>query len=436
MKALSISHICWLSIYLFSADLFAQTTTVYTPKGTAVTATLRSEYTASQISQITQQTASQWPNATVVVNASNQYNCHTYAWHLTEGNTNKVWITTPEDDKYWNDGSFIRVCLEGDATKVSYASDDHSAVRSLQSAPLGRYDSKWGNLTVMRHAPDYTPYNSSNRHYYKGTKITGPATICSSTSDVVYTTAATAITGATYTWTKSSNILLNGSGSGILARAVAGASGPGWIEVLITTPCGTSATARINVQVGVYSSSQITVSGQVAVCPGGQYWYSASPTGTSYSWTFPSGWNVMSQSGNQIALSVPSSSPSGGAVRVSITNACGASTFSGITVFPMSCGGFLSNNENFVIYPNPTSDQLTVASIAENNRAVEVVSPQSNDGSNNFSVTLYNDVHQAVRTGSSLNGNIEIKTSGLPKGVYYLEINSKHGVETKRVIVN
>lgn len=40
--------------------------------------------------------------------ATNKYNCHVYAWHMTEGRSpvwinNPVWINTPEDDKYWND---------------------------------------------------------------------------------------------------------------------------------------------------------------------------------------------------------------------------------------------------------------------------------------------------------------------------------------------
>lgn len=436
MKTLLLLFVYFLSTAVCNLCL-GQPTTIYTPKGSAVAATIYPEFSPSQIAQINYQVSVTYPNATIIANASNQYNCHSYAWHLSEGNTNRVWINTPEDDKYWNDGSFIEICNENEATKVSYANDDHSAIRSSASAPLGKYDSKWGDYPLLRHTPTYTPYVSTGRKYYVSTKVTGPAIICSSTTDVVYSIAATAITGASYSWTKSNNIILTGgTGSSVLARAVSGASGAGWIECAVNSPCGGIRTTSVNVQVGPYSTSQINVSGQIAVCPGNQYIYTASPSGSAYSWTWPSGWTKLNQAGNQITLSVPSSSPSGGAVRVSITNTCGASGLSGITVYPVSCGAFVLTSEAFIVYPNPANELLIVeeqdwSTTIHSSEGLGKVAEEHEP----FTVALFNKMQECVARATSENGSVRIDTRPLPAGVYILHVSNRTKMTSKHIIL-
>lgn len=51
--------------------------------------------------------------------ATYKYNCHAFAWHISEGG-NQLWIDTPNDDVYWNDASYIEVSNQNDATKVSF----------------------------------------------------------------------------------------------------------------------------------------------------------------------------------------------------------------------------------------------------------------------------------------------------------------------------
>ena len=115
-------------------------------------------------------------------------------------------------------------------------------------------------------------------------------------------------------WVASSNLrVISQNNTSITVTALSSTtSGPAWIDANVGgTFCGIFPAPRRNITAGPYSTSQISVSGQVPVCPGSQYWYTASPTGTSYSWTYPSGWSVVSQSGNQIALYVPTYSPLG-----------------------------------------------------------------------------------------------------------------------------
>lgn len=112
----------------------------------------------------------------IIEEASSAYNCHAYAWHLTEGNSNNVWINQYRNgndnlSKYWSDGCFIEAA-ESQAEKIFYYSGDHSAVKS---AYTGKYESKWGQFPVVRHTPTQVPYNyPDNRRYYKKFQCSSP----------------------------------------------------------------------------------------------------------------------------------------------------------------------------------------------------------------------------------------------------------------------
>lgn len=64
-------------------------------------------------------------------------------------------------------------CSSSEGQKIHYYLGDHSAVRS--SAGQGLYESKWGALPLVRHAPDYVPYSyvSDYRKYYRRSYIVG-----------------------------------------------------------------------------------------------------------------------------------------------------------------------------------------------------------------------------------------------------------------------
>lgn len=91
------------------------------------------------------------------------YNCHAYAWYCSEGHS-YVWINTPGDDAFWNDGSFVQTTnTSGKYCKVSFPNDDHSAVTSSRS---GYLISKWGKSPLFEHSINDCPYNSSGLRYY------------------------------------------------------------------------------------------------------------------------------------------------------------------------------------------------------------------------------------------------------------------------------
>lgn len=236
----TLSMISLLIISLISNNLSAQSTaTIYTPNGTSVTALILTEFTQSQIASINAQAAIEFPNAQIIDDASNKYNCHAYAWYLSECiSCTKYWINTPEEDKYWTDESYLEVasCL---GSKISYASDDHSAVKSVVT---GKFDSKWGQYPLMRHDPTYTPYNSTNLKYYLlNLPVIGPSSLCMEQKTY---TIQNVPAGATVSWTASpisSFSVISGSGTSFSTGAKNSTTlGAGSIVAHINGGCSTT----------------------------------------------------------------------------------------------------------------------------------------------------------------------------------------------------
>ena len=82
---------------------------------------------------------------------------------MTEGGS-AVWMgwTINPTNVYWLDGSYISTT--GAATKVSYLSDNHSAVTT--STP-NIFISKWGEYALMRHPKAHVPLMQSSLKYMK-----------------------------------------------------------------------------------------------------------------------------------------------------------------------------------------------------------------------------------------------------------------------------
>jgi len=166
-----------ISLLLFCNLVLCQSQTVllYTPKGKQVYASIKAEMSSNDIKTITDKFRANFPSATVLSDASSTYNCHSYAWNMTEGGP-ICWLEKdPDLHWYWDDGSY-ETTTEVNAEKIFYYNGDHSAIKS--SVP-GMYESKWGSAPLMRHSPGYGPdeYNMQYRRYYKKSLaiISGPS---------------------------------------------------------------------------------------------------------------------------------------------------------------------------------------------------------------------------------------------------------------------
>lgn len=195
-----------------------------------------------------------YPRAIYRGEATTTYNCHAYAWSVSGGGE-KYWMNSPNDDKYWTDGSYIQT-NEADpkATKVSYASDDHSAVISTPSA---YFISKWGSLCLMKHTAADCPYNSSTLKYYKlNMEISGDEIIgLSSTSSVVTRqyTLSNVPSGATVAWTvQGKGSIISGQGSNTIQVSI---NGTGNTAVSAQVNCPTGLVVKIPFNIYVISSA-------------------------------------------------------------------------------------------------------------------------------------------------------------------------------------
>ncbi|RHJ90841.1 T9SS type A sorting domain-containing protein [Parabacteroides bouchesdurhonensis] len=143
-----------------------QAAQIYTPKGSLVpdTEILPEQFNAARKESIKAEYIAAYPQATYMGEATTTYNCHAYAW---VGPNPGVWMGMNANPTsiYWRDGSYIESIKDTESGyKVSYASDNHSAVTT---STKGMFISKWGQAPLMKHRYDYCPYNASTLNYYR-----------------------------------------------------------------------------------------------------------------------------------------------------------------------------------------------------------------------------------------------------------------------------
>jgi hypothetical protein len=423
-----------------------QSTTVYTCQNTGVAASYQSQGTSTQIltwtnEYLTWAAGNGMGAGNILGSAGNDYNCHAYAWHLTSGGYNLVWINnssplnwtgtcwapTNNIAPYWTDGCFIQVCSAADADKIHYSCGDHSAITSL--ATPGNFDSKWGKWPLLTHAPNNVDYEQpTTQVYYASTAISGSLDIlCSGTR----TFSVRNITGASYAWSSSSTLSPVGSTSGNSLVVQPASDGVAWVEVQITSPCSAStATRRVYFYAGVPDPVvSLTINGvdpaSYEVCHYTESMIIANPsvieTGTTYEWTLPSDWTTL-QNGTNTASNpdymLPVYPGNNGWVSVKRLNQCGySSTYNVYVTFNPYC------YSSYLISPNPASDNLTIDGTKQkkNIREVHITDKTGR-------------VRKTVRFADKIQ-RATVNISGLTPDIYYIKIFDGKSWTTKPIIV-
>lgn len=231
------------------------------------------------------------------------------------------------------------------------------------------------------------------------------------------------------TWVIKQGSTTKASGSGVNASASNITQGAGEVVYTIDFSCTLeSIEIKKDFWFGKFDGG-VQVSGQAAVCPSSLYVYTANPPGGhsgsySYSWTYPSNWTKYSQWDNCVQLYTPSS-PNYGTVRVAVTNSCGTSTYSGMTVYPGYCGGY------YIASPNPSSDYVEVDIKADRISLKEA-------SSENDIVLRMVDKMGTVKHIAEFKGKdfpYRINTSTLPKGNYVVNIINGKYTESLQIVV-
>lgn len=293
---------------------------------------------------------------------------------------------------------------------------------ATQTAPIQR------TVNIQLFDPQNTP------------SITGPLVVCSPNTSYSIQNLPT---GATASWSVSpSSLVSNASDSGTtanLTRATGTSSGVATLTFNITGPCGPLPPITKQIQIGYVNSSESTVSASCNigtlcyVCPGNTYVFTANPplghqSTYSYQWTKPANWTIINQSANNITLYVPQYDPEFfPPVRFRVNNGCGWSNYTGLTVAPdYNCG---SGYYGYSIYPNPTSDILTV----EPELKDFFKSMKDSLETEPFTVTVFDENGQQMETVKSEGEKVQLSLRNLKRGFYFIHIYNKDGMIREKI---
>ena len=268
-----------------------QPVVVRTPNGSIVADTYvcSEDFKAADIEYLSNQLKKIYPRAEVLKPATTTYNCHAYAWHVSEGG-NAVWMgmNTNPTSIYWTDGSYIEISNPIEGAKVSYANDNHSAIVTND---VSVFVSKWGKWQLIKHDKDYGPYESSRLRYFVKFKpvLNGPTQICNATGTFKLINLPV---GATVQWSTGGrwDALELASGQGT-AQATYRATGSGQATVSVSVNyLKATTTLSHTVQVGVPEPRIIGpfqnghVMAGICACQSAHYEAATAPGITRYHW--------------------------------------------------------------------------------------------------------------------------------------------------------
>jgi len=257
--------------------------------------------------------------------------------------------------------------------------------------------------------------------------ITGQSTgLCASTG-VVYT--AVPVTGATsYLWTvPPSATIVSGQGTNSITVDF-GNFNTGSVTVAAQNGCGNGSVRSLTVTGAPGQPTPIT--GPVVLCPNQIYAYSVGTTAgaTTYTWTVPSGFQILNNTQGTKNLDVRSGGNQavGQVIAVRASNACGVSparTLTGISI--TGCGRSGRDELQLLSYPNPTSDVLNVVFTSESNEDVVI---SFFDASGRLVLTENRNADEGYN-------NFQLSLNALAKGIYTMQLRTSTMVGQQLVVV-
>jgi hypothetical protein len=270
--------------------------------------------------------------------------------------------------------------------------------------------------------------------------ISGPSLVCTTNSTFNLSNLPT---GATVTWSRSSNLtLVSSSSSSVTVKAVnSNVGGNGWVKATITGDCD-SFEVQEYILVGKANVDNVSFSNGI----GEQGYFCSSHYGNTYN-LFPTtsggthqirlkkypNLNIVYQLsqnfiGNQGTLNY-TPSPGFYLFEVRRTNACGQSGWFGYEVEFVDCslgGGGGGGEHEFFVYPNPSSENLNI----------QKTKNQYIQSNYTYTYKFFDFNSNLIFQGSLINGTATINTSHLQKGRYILKIyGTKEEEETHHIMV-
>jgi hypothetical protein len=284
---------------------------IYTPTGSSVSYDYEEEMSPEQIEDADEYwqgriDQNNW-DAVIIGSSSNQYNCHAYAWHVSDGG-NLVWINSPAN--YYSGGSptYVSTSNTDDSLRKIVYNYSYGGGHSAISTNTEEYVvSKWGAGPLVRHAMYDWPWIGESQpegaDYYEididcGTTVKFRGTINETTIN---------INGASYNWTGDNYYICASDNSYITTVVGLQLTPPGTytsIKVEITSPySNTTVKGDKKNYISVYNSEQLpTISasgGSRLVCSSGlSFTVNNLPQGWTIEWLCGSNLTRYSQDGS------------------------------------------------------------------------------------------------------------------------------------------
>jgi len=260
------------------------------------------------------------------------------------------------------------------------------------------------------------------------TTITGPLSVCGLTT--AQYSIPVAFGATSYTWTVPTGMtIISGSGTIAITVSIATTFAGGAVKVTAVNACGfTTPTSLL-----VYGkSAPSTITGPSNVCGSTTATYTCStvPNATSYLWTIPSTWSIVSgQNTNTIVVHLPANVNSinyAGSVRVQAISACGVSNYNTITVnycksLQTANNSEVDNKDFMSIYPNPASTEFTVS---------------LNPNQSNLEMEVYDVLGNKVINTILTNQTSTINIEQLSIGLYFVRLTDANSniIYTQRLV--
>ena len=185
------------------------------------------------------------------------------------------------------------------------------------------------------------------------------------------------------------------------------------VNFTLTNECGKSFTSPINVSVG----NNISINGYF-------FWDNQFPAagvsipfyaygGSSYKWNFGDGTAIVNTTSSMTPVNHTYASTGTDTITVVISNSCGK-TETLKQIINIGTVGILEKNydNNFVIYPNPANDNITIESTIVNKDAM---------------ISIYNIQGELLLQQTMLQNKTNVNVSALPSGLYFVKVKTEKG---------
>jgi PKD-like domain len=434
---------CIIASILFSIfiESYSQynNVTIYTPNNHSVTAGIftGTDWTQSEKAAAKAYYLNYYNNRIIFMgDATKTYNCHAYAWHMSEGGST-VWVDNPQDNKYWDDCSYYPVTSQSSAKKVSFGEisnggDDHSAITVAGTSYL---ISKWGPQCLFKHLINDCPYQIGDLHYYTRADISGSLYVGSNNTTFTLNNMQP---GKSVTWsTIGALTYVSGqSTTSYVVRAWSnGSLSTGVIKASITNGCGTLSQTTKNISINGPFPNDIKMhvwsdyeDPTTSLCANTTYHFFIYTVGScnfsSWTWSFPAGW-VVHYTGGGLAL-VTTNSSAHGLVEVTSTTCCA----SGIKVYShfWSQTPGCDNGYYLTFTPNPT--------ISETILKLNAISSEDFDENTEWDLEIFSQSQMLMTKKVRLKGSQHIiSTSGWNAGIYFVRVIMKDKLLTGSIVI-